>query len=131
MLIVYRKSDGKVIFNSGKSFVQPQGMSDTNGKLAVIERIGGAFDDYGTYRLHDIEDKEKVEEILQYQGYVNLTFEEGEAVDHVIDYEKYEQDKQAITEQALLNSLKPYKEEVLKAEVELNIINLLLEVGLI
>lgn len=131
MLIVYRKSNGEILFNSGKSFVEPQGMSDTNGKLAVIERIGGAFDDYETYRLHDIEDKEKVEEILQYQDYVNLIFEEGEAVDYTIDYEKHEQDKQTRTERALLDSLKPSREEVLKAEIELNTINLLLEVGLV
>jgi hypothetical protein len=74
MLIVYRKSDKKILFNSGKSFVEPQGMSDINGKLAVIEQIGGTFEDYGTFRLHDVEDKEKVDEILKYQNYISLVF---------------------------------------------------------
>ncbi len=47
-------------------------MSDINGKLAVIQEIGGSFNDYGTYRLHDIEEKEKVDKILKYEGYVEL-----------------------------------------------------------
>lgn len=89
--MVYRKSDKKILFNSGKSFVEPQGMSDENGKLAVIEQIGGTFDDYGTYRLHDIDDKEKVDEILQYRNYVSLVFDEhGNSIDYEIDYEQFE-----------------------------------------
>jgi len=129
MLIVYRKNDKKILFNSGKSFVEPQGMSDENGKLAVIEQIGGTFDDYGTYRLHDIEDKEKVDEILAYEGYVRLIFEGDIAVGYEIDYEQYEIDKQIRLEQELLNSLKPTEKEVILAEAELNTINLLLELG--
>lgn len=129
MLIVYRKNDKKILFNSGKSFVVPQGMSDENGKLAVIEQIGGTFDDYGTYRLHDIEDKEKVDEILAYKDYVRLIFEGDIAVGYEIDYEQYEIDKQIRLEQELLNSLKPTEKEVILAEAELNTINLLLELG--
>ena len=132
LLIVYRKSDKEILFNSGKSFIEPQGMSDENGKLAVIERIGGAFDDYGTYRLHDIEDEEKVDEILKYQNYVSLVFdEEGEAVDYEIEYGKYELDEQIRLEQKLLESLKPSEKEVLIAEVELNTLNLLLDLEVI
>lgn len=132
MLIVYRKSDKQILFNSGKSFVEPQGMSDENGKLAVIEQIGGTFDDYGTYRLHDVEDQEKVDEILKYNGYVNLIFDENdEAIGYKIDYEKYQQDEQLRLEQEMLEKLKPSMEETLKAEIELNIINLLLESGVI
>jgi len=127
MLIVYRKSDEEILFNSGKSFVEPQGMSDTNGKLAVIEQIGGTFDDYGTYRLHDIADQEKVDEILKYNEYVSLIFEDGIAVDYEIDYERYEIDEQLRLEQELLESLRPSEKEVLIAEVELNTINLLIE----
>ncbi|WP_312667841.1 hypothetical protein [Tissierella praeacuta] len=131
MLIVYRKSDKKILFNSGKSYVEPQGMSDINGKLAVIERIGGVFDDYGTFRLHDIDDAEKVDEILRYQNYVNLVFEDDIAVDYEIDYEKYEEDKIKREEQELLNKLNPSQEEILKAETELITINLLLEMEVI
>lgn len=131
MLIVYRKSDKEILFNSGKSFVEPQGMSDENGKLAVIERIGGTFEDYGTYRLHDVENKEKVEEILKYRGYVSLVFENDEAIDYIIDFEQYEIDEQLRLEQELLDSLKPSEKEILMAEMELNAINLLLGVGLI
>lgn len=131
MLIVYRKSDKKILFNSGKSFVEPQGMSDINGKLAVIEQIGGTFEDYGTFRLHDVEAKEKVDEILKYQNYISLVFEDDEAVDYEIDYEKYEQDEQLRLEKELLESLKPSKKEVLMAEVELNTINLLLELEVV
>lgn len=127
MLIVYRKSDKKILFNSGKSFVEPQGMSDENGKLAVIERIGGTFEDYGTFRLHDIEDAEQVNEILRYQSYISLIFEDNEVVDYEIDYEKYQLDEQQRLEQELLESLKPSEKEVLIAEVELNTINLLIE----
>lgn len=127
MLIVYRKSDKKILFNSGKSFVEPQGMSDENGKLAVIERIGGTFEDYGTFRLHDIEDAEQVNEILRYQSYVSLIFEDNEVVDYEIDYEKYQLDEQQRLEQELLESLKSSEKEVLIAEVELNTINLLIE----
>lgn len=131
MLIVYRKSDKKILFNSGKSYVEPQGMSDINGKLAVIERIGGVFDDYGTFRLHDIDDTEKVDEILRYQNYVNLVFEDDIAVDYEIDYEKYEEDKIKREERELLNKLNPSQEEILKAEIELSTINLLLEMEVI
>lgn len=131
MLIVYRKSDKEILFNSGKSFVEPKGMSDENGKLAVIERIGGTFDDYGIFRLHDIEDKSKVDEILEYQYYVNLVFEDGIAVDYEIDYEKYEIDEQQRLEQELLDSLMPSKDEILMAEVEIQTITILMEVGLI
>ncbi|SHF15706.1 hypothetical protein SAMN02745784_03003 [Tissierella praeacuta DSM 18095] len=131
MLIVYRKSDKKILFNSGKSYVEPQGMSDINGKLAVIERIGGVFDDYGTFRLHDIDDAEKVDEILRYQNYVNLVFEDDIAVDYEIDYEKYEEDKIKREEQESLNKLNPSQEEILKAETEIQIITILKECELI
>lgn len=131
MLIIYRKSDKKILFNSGKSYVEPQGMSDINGKLAVIERIGGTFDDYGTFRLHDIEDKEKVDEILRYQNYVNLVFEDDIAVDYEIDYERYEEDRIKREEQELLDKLIPTQEEVLKAETEIQTITILKECELI
>ncbi|TCU74221.1 hypothetical protein EV204_104259 [Tissierella praeacuta] len=131
MLIVYRKSDKKILFNSRKSYVEPQGMSDINGKLAVIERIGGVFDDYGTFRLHDIDDAEKVDEILRYQNYVNLVFEDDIAVDYEIDYEKYEEDKIKREEQESLNKLNPSQEEILKAETEIQIITILKECELI
>lgn len=75
MLIVYRLSNKEIMFNSGKSFVEPGGPSDNNGKLAVIERIGGVFEDYGVYRLHDVEDAEQVEELLNAHEY-NLVFNE-------------------------------------------------------
>ena len=127
MLIVYRKSDKEILLNTGKSFIEPQGMSDENGKLAVIEQIGGTFDDYGTYRLHDIEDAEQVNEILRYPSYVSLIFEDNEVVDYEIDYEKYQLEEQQRLEQELLESLKPSEKEVLIAEVELNTINLLIE----
>lgn len=131
MLIVYRKSDKKILFNSGKSFVEPQGMSDANGKLAVIERIGGTFDDYGTFRLHDIEDEEKVDEILKYQNYVSLIFENNVAVDYEIDYERFEQDKQEREEQETLNKLIPSDEEVRSAETEIQTVTILKECELI
>ena len=127
MLIVYRKSDKEILLNTGKSFIEPQGMSDENGKLAVIEQIGGTFDDYGTYRLHDIEDAEQVNEILRYPSYVSLIFEDNEVVDYEIDYEKYQLEEQQRLEQELLESLRPSEKEVLIAEVELNTINLLIE----
>lgn len=131
MLIVYRKADKEILFNSGKSYVKPQGMSDENGKLAVIERIGGTFDDYGIFRLHDVNDKTKVDEILQYQNYVSLVFEDKIAVDFKIDYERYEEDKQQAKEQEILNELIPSKEEVFKAETELLTITILKEANLI
>ncbi|WP_406242338.1 hypothetical protein ACF3M2_18710 [Tissierella carlieri] len=119
MLIVYRKSDKKILFNLGKSFVEPQGMSDENGKLAVIERSRCTFDDYDTFRLHNIEDREKVDEILKYKDYVSLIFDKDNiAVNYEIDYEKYEIDKQLREEQELLERLIPSKQEVLMAEVE-------------
>ncbi|RSL32677.1 hypothetical protein D7Z54_14605 [Salibacterium salarium] len=76
MLIVYRKTDGKIMHNTGTSNVHPEGPSDTNGKLAVIEREGGEFDDYGLYRLHDIEDEKKVNDILNAYAY-ELIFDES------------------------------------------------------
>lgn len=131
MLIVYRKSDKEILFNSGKSYVEPEGMSDTNGKLAVIEQIGGEFEDYGTFRLHDIEDEEKVNEILEYQGYVSLIFEGEEAVGYEIDYEQYEYDQMMRDEQRLLDSLTPTQDEIIKAEMEISTIELLEELELI
>ena len=131
MLIVYRKSDKEILFNSGKSYVEPEGMSDENGKLAVIEQIGGDFDDYGTYRLHDIEDEEKVNEILEYQDYVSLVFENGEPVDYEIDFEQYEHDKALAEEQRLLDNLKPSEKEIILAESEINTLNLLIDMEVI
>lgn len=131
MLIVYRKSDKRILFNSGKSFVESSGMSDINGKLAVIERIGGTFGDYDTFRLNDIEDEVKVNEILKYQDYVSLVFEDDIAVDYEIDYEKYEADKQLREEQELLESLIPSGQEIILAEAEIQTITILQEVGLI
>lgn len=95
MIIVYRKSDKEILFNSEKSFVEPEGMSDENGKLAVIERIGGDFEDYGIYRLHDIEDVEQVDELIKYEGYINLTVDENEVIRYEIDYDQYNIDIQA------------------------------------
>ena len=132
MLIVFRKSDKKLLFNSGKSYVNPNGVSDINGKLAVIEQIGGSFEDYGTFRLHDIDDAAKVDEILEYQKHVNLVFDENdEAIDYEVDLEQYELEQLAIEEQQALDKLKPTEEEIRKAEIELVSTNLLVEVGLI
>ena|SRR5690625_2841722 len=131
MLIVYRKSDKEILFNSGKSYVEPEGMSDENGKLAVIEKNGGDFDDYGTYRLHDIEDEEKVNEILEYKDYVSLVFENGEAVDYEIDFEQYEHDKSVEEEQRLLDKMKPSEKEIILAESEINTLNLLIDMEVI
>ena len=79
MLIIYRKSDKEIMFNSGKSFINPVGMSDMNGKLAVVERVGGEFEDYDVFRLHDINDSIQVQEILDAYEY-NLIFNEQEEV---------------------------------------------------
>lgn len=92
MLIVYRKSDGEIVFNSGKSFITPNGITDENGFLATIEQIGGSYSDYGTYRLHDVNDKPHVDELIKYTGYVTLLFNDNQAVGYVIDYDQYELD---------------------------------------
>lgn len=131
MLIVYRKSNGEILLNTGKSFVKPEGMSDYNGKLAVIERIGGSVNDYGTFRLHDINEKEKVDEILRYENYVELILDNGTVTDYKINYEKYEQDKRLLVEQGLLESLIPSDKEVLFAEMDLKMITILQEADLI
>lgn len=131
MLIVYRKSNGEILLNTGKSFVKPEGMSDYNGKLAVIERIGGSVNDYGTFRLHDINEKEKVDEILRYENYVELVIEHDAAVDYKINYNKYELDKLALEEQSLLESLIPSDKEILMAEMDLKTITILQEADLI
>lgn len=131
MLIVYRKSDKEILNISSNAFVEPQGMSDENGKLAVIEQIGGTFDDYGTYRLHDVEDEVKVNEIMKYQGYVSLVFDGEDVVNYSIDFSKYESDQQAIEEQKILDSLIPSEKEVMLAEAEIQTITILSEVGLI
>jgi len=78
MLIVYRLSDKEILFNSGKSFVEPEGMSDINGKLTVIERVGGDLEDYGVYRLHDIDNAAQVEELLNAYNYT-LVFGDDES----------------------------------------------------
>ncbi len=130
MLIVYRKTDGEILFNSGKSFIRPEGMSDINGKLAVIQEIGGSFNDYGTYRLHDIEEKEKVDKILKYEGYVELIIKSDVVIDYRIDYKKYKQEKLALEEQQLLDSLRPNIKDILLAEMELKVFDLLEEADL-
>lgn len=131
MLIAYRKLDGKILFNTGKSFVEPQGISDENGKLAVIERVGGVSEDYSLFRLNDIEDKEKVNEIIQYEGYVSLIFQNDIAVDYIIDYQAYTTDVKVKEKQEKLDSLMPTYDEVLKAEMQIDTIGLLKEVNLI
>ena len=112
MLIVYRKSNGEILLNTGKSFVKPEGMSDYNGKLAVIERIGEPVNDYA-HLGYDINEKEKVDEILRYENYVELVIEHDAAVDYKINYNKYELDKLALEEQSLLESLIPSDKEIL------------------
>jgi len=44
---------------------------------------------------------------------------------------RLEQEEQQMLEQEMLENLKPSEKEVLKAEIELNIINLLIESGVI
>lgn len=131
MLIVYRKDNNEIVFNSGKSFVTPEGMTDENGKLAVMEKVGGSFDDYGVYRLHDINDSEKVEEILAYEKYTYLVFEDNIPIGYEIDYEAYENDKALEKEMVLKQNLVPSQIEVFLAESEMKTIKLLEEVGLL
>jgi len=60
MIIVYRKSDGKVMNNHNTNLVLPEG----NPGVEIANTIncnGGSFEDYGYFSLHDINDIEIVE----------------------------------------------------------------------
>lgn len=107
MLIVYRKSDKKVLFNSGISFIE---MSDINGKLAVIEQIGGNLNDYGTFRISDTEEKQKVDAILNAYEY-DLVFDNN---DKPIDFEVTKTKAQHLAE---LPPLPPTQTEILQQDV--------------
>ena len=131
MLIVYRKTDGKILLNTGKSFIKPMGMSDINGKLAVVERMGGSFKDYGTFRLHDVEDEEKVDEILKHEDYMKLIIKGDIVINYEINYKKREQDQLLLEEQKLIDTLIPSDRDILWAEIDLKMITILQEVDLI
>lgn len=110
MLIVYRKSDKEILFNSGPSFIAPEGPSDINGKLAVMEQIGGTYEDYGTYRLHDVNDKEKVDLILDAHE-IKLIFD---ADDKPIDFEVIKTKAEWLAD----NPPQPTETEKLKADLK-------------
>lgn len=55
MLIIYRKADRKIVWNSGLNSIFPEGTPFEIEIRNVIQCFGGAPSDYGEFRLHDIE----------------------------------------------------------------------------
>jgi len=64
MLIIYRKLNGDVVYNSGTNSYLPLGPSFEDEVQNAIEIYGGAADDYGEFRLHDVEQADLVQKCL-------------------------------------------------------------------
>ena len=68
MLIIYRKQDGKIIDNQGINSSFPLGIIDTDYLIQyIIKQFGGKESDYGLFRLHDVDDIEKVEKTFTHE----------------------------------------------------------------
>ena len=77
MLLIYRKSTGEVVSNQGKLDGSPLGLDDTSILVNyVVSQFGGNKDDYGLFRLHDIEDAETVNKTFTHE----YTIQDGQVV---------------------------------------------------
>lgn len=74
MLIVYRKSGGKVASNSGTNSYLPDGPAFGAEVQNAIVKLGGTDTDYAEYRLNDQADAALVQQILN-SGSYELTFD--------------------------------------------------------
>lgn len=75
MLIVYRKSDGLVVSNSGTNSLLPDGPPFEAEVQNAIGNFGWPLEDYGEYRLHDENDAALVKQIMEAGSY-SLAFDE-------------------------------------------------------
>lgn len=77
MLIIYNKVNGRIVENTGKNSAFPLGIEDASFILEnVIANNGGVEEDYGLFRLHDIEDSENVEKTSSH----NYSIQDGRIV---------------------------------------------------
>lgn len=83
MLIIYRKSDGKTIANSGTNSYLPNGPALEDIIDNAISVAGGVPDDYDEFRIHDDEYPQVVHDIIN-SGSYELIFEDGVPVDIMI-----------------------------------------------
>lgn len=79
MLIIYDKTTGEPLFNSGTNSFQPEGPDFAEELPNAIAFYGGKAEDYGWFRVHDVEDRELVNSILQCGSYDLAFNENGEA----------------------------------------------------
>lgn len=91
-----------------------------------MEVFGGSKDDYTSIQIHDEEYKNIVDMILKYPKEFIIPNKNIEKI--AVDLEGYNSYLKELKERAVLESLIPSKEEVLKAETELQIITILQEV---
>lgn len=82
MLIIYRIADGVVLHNSGTNSFMPEGPEFEVEVLNVIAKYGGESSDYAPYRLHDLDEAEKVQKVLTHS--VSIAFEGETSVDVVV-----------------------------------------------
>ena len=73
MLIIFRKSDGLVCSISGTNSLLPEGPPFEAEVQNAIRKHGGTPDNYGEYRLHDVEDAAIVQAVLN-AGSIEMTF---------------------------------------------------------
>lgn len=110
MLIVYRKSDGKVCSISGTNSLLPLGPAFEDEVPNAIRKHGGNADDYGEYRLHDVKDAAIVEAVLSAAS-VELTFHQDGTPSGVVVHPRTEGPKGPTSEP------EPTEIEVLRAAV--------------
>lgn len=87
MLIVYRLSDGLIASNSGTNSLLPEGPLFEDEVQNAIRKLGGQPEDYGEFRLHDVEDVETVRAILNAEEY-ELEFDGDQPVGVIIIKER-------------------------------------------
>lgn len=75
MLIIYKKADGLIASNSGTNSFLPEGPPFEVEVQNAIREYGGAPEDYGEFRLHDVEQADLVQACLTHT--YSLEFDEA------------------------------------------------------
>jgi hypothetical protein len=97
VLIIYRKADGQVCSVSGTNSLLPEGPRFEVEVQNAIRKHGGSPDDYGEYRLHDVQDAAIVQAVLG-AGSVEMTFHKDGAPSGIVVHPRTEEPRGSTSE---------------------------------
>lgn len=83
MIIIYRKSDRKILNGPNTNALLPEGGPEEVEITNAIMSYGGVAEDYGVFRLHDIEQADLVQKCFTHNYYLEFDAE-GNPVSVVI-----------------------------------------------